>query len=513
MPIFPDHSYGFRADSKASSLCSTRVEPNTPSQPNLYQVGEYAFLSQPRERGGLVSESLSKRTTLPRDCPPPGCAIPQLPPPRLHLTRKHSRVALHSVRIEGVGSLQTSPALDRQDQPRKPLQSTARPAEGYQLLSLPAVFSRLQREPEDLLAFFSAYQLFVSTESLLVSMFELTDSLLAEKAAFLDFLPLFLTTWISFDARLTPHYPKILRFFASPARSQQWPPFSDLSEVLAIGMQTHQTAAVQHSICDNTSIEKNHRSATLFFSLPPAIAAHCLNASHLQVLRLIQPWDLIAYAARPSNDSLCAAAPFHFNALVQWVLTTCLKPEAAKARAQIISTWVQIARCCWELGYISILLMITAALNSTPLSRLKHTWVEVPGDAQRELGAFIQFCSPIGNYGPLREFVYSHKGVVMPVAILTRDIIMLMEMESLSYDVGDGLDLIPYEQCQSLGKLLTLTPVYHLLQEETDQELVPLIQFLSNPVPRFSMEKLYKTSVGLEPIKQIGSRPKSSSWV
>ena len=53
---------------------------------------------------------------------------------------------------------------------------------------------------------------------------------------------------------------------------------------------------------------------------------------------------------------------------------------------------------------------------------------------------------------------------------------------------------------------LTLTPVYH-------QELVPLIQFLSNPVPRFSMEKLYKTFVGLEPIKQIGSRPKSSSWV
>ena len=144
--------------------------------------------------------------------------------------------------------------------------------------------------------------------------------------------------------------------------------------------------------------------------------------------------------------------------------------------------------------------MIQAALDSSTITRLKMTRQEVDADLQQQLTLLSDFCSPVKNHGRLREFVYSHQGIVMPMAILTKDIIMLMEMQQLHCPLGCSLDAIPYLQCRSLGRLFTRSPIYHLLEETIEHDLIPMVRFLSDPVPRLSLEKLYEMSISYEPL-------------
>ena len=441
--------------------------------------------------------------------------------------QRHRKPNLSTLfRIDGIQSLRSSPTLGRQEP--APSLANARSADSP-IKSLSECFIRLQHHPEKMLAFFGSYHLYSSTEDVLTSLLEVTDNALKvadqhemllqeepsqignyfDSVAFLNFLPIFLTTWISFDDRLIVFFPRIMEFFNQRKGRGELQSLEKLPELVSTCMEDHGPSKKGSAILYHTNPDETGHFTSRFLSLTPHEAAFCLNAAHLKLLRRVRPWMLIDYALHPGEGSPCAAVPFHFNTVVGWIASICLKRTDFKKRADAITRWIQIARASWEGGYISVLLMITSALNSIPLSRLKHTWAAVNEASIREFTAFSSFCSPIGNYAPLREFVSTHKGVVMPMAITTRDIVMLAEMMDLKSAV-QSTDNIPYDVCLTFGNLLSTPPVYHLLQEESDNQLGSIIQFLSNPVPRLSNERLYKISLMREPSNRDSGDPTGS---
>ena len=527
-PTFPNLFSREKAEPAATDVVHPAQSREKKSLTMRLKLSPRVARSRRSPYGTVRSQSPSKQRN--SRSPGPSIRLPSPPAPtgerqeplspRSLFLSKISATGSTGHRIENLRSLCASPELCKQDAVVPAQLCSVDPrAASASVGDLSECFLRLQEKPENMLAFFSSYQMFSDTETVLARFLEMTESALrvcstqgilervkrkqmsAYKRAvdFLSFIPLLLTTWISFDDRLAPHFPRILDFFQRCQEQHASPSIERLPELLATCMKQHEEVK-ESALLHQPLPEETGRFTARFLSLPPREAARCLHAAHLKLLRQVRPWHVIDSAlhagAAGEGSNPCAAVPFHFNAVAGWVSSIVLKREDLRKRADAVARWVQIARACWEQGFISALLMVTSALNSTPMVRLKHTWAAVGEATLREFRAFTDFCSPVGNYAPLREFVASHKGVVMPVAIATRDIVLMAEMMGLQR-VEKGT--IPYEACLSFGTLLTTPPIYHLLQEESDLQNVGLVQFLSNPVPRWSDERLYKISLQREP--------------
>ena len=214
--------------------------------------------------------------------------------------------------------------------------------------SLSSLLLQLQTQPEDLLSFLCCYDLFITTETLLEQFFQVIDSVLEAQGAelerclasifstekintnlfslgsFLGFVPYFLMTWVSFDNRLEPYYQRLLDNVTT--RWHSHPLLLDLPDILSSSISDKRNCMSRVSL-DIADPNQNRQLAKEFFRLPHVLAARCLHAAHLDLLRNIQPWTLIAYALHPSDKSPCYAIPQHFNATVSWIMTTCLKPK------------------------------------------------------------------------------------------------------------------------------------------------------------------------------------------
>ena len=64
----------------------------------------------------------------------------------------------------------------------------------------------------------------------------------------------------------------------------------------------------------------------------------------------------------------------YFNRFSGFVTTTVLKHKDTKQRVQIISLFVMVAEECRRLNNFNTVIEVTAALNSTPIHRLKISW-------------------------------------------------------------------------------------------------------------------------------------------
>ncbi|MDP2439569.1 MAG: RasGEF domain-containing protein, partial [archaeon] len=199
--------------------------------------------------------------------------------------------------------------------------------------------------------------------------------------------------------------------------------------------------------------------------------------------------------------------------VVQWIWTTCLKPKKTRSRARMIAHWVDVASAACRVRHYSVLLMVMMALSNNLLSRLKATWAELSPEHRAAFRDLCALCSPEKNYSRLRELAKHHQ-VALPMAVLTKDIIISLEATGYSCRITPRRDAVPYYALLSIGLLIIDSHSLYRHLAHAPSDLNPdLLHFFSNPVPRLVTDKLYALSYKHEPLKQtdaLAHQPQAS---
>ena len=229
----------------------------------------------------------------------------------------------------------------------------------------------------------------------------------------------------------------------------------------------------------------------VFSSLPVSEAAVVLNAAHSHFLTKISGWEIVQDAWSCRADS-CLAARDHFNKTVAWIQTICL---SSSSLARQLERFIRIAEYCRASGFLSPLLIIISALNSSVLSRLKPAWKRLSSSTPAIFAELSLLCSPTHNYGALRSFGLKN-GFTIPLAITIKDVMIRLEYLSPPR-AGYPPDAIPFTQMLDLGGLI---PDYRSsMRSITTPFADDLYRFLRDPLPRFSEGELFELSYRLLP--------------
>ena len=227
-----------------------------------------------------------------------------------------------------------------------------------------------------------------------------------------------------------------------------------------------------------------------------------MNAAHSHFLANISGWEIVQDVWSCRADS-CLAARDHFNKTVAWIQTTCL---SSPSLARQLESFIRIADCCRANGFLSPLLIIISALNSSVLSRLKPAWKKLSSSSSLIFDELSLLCSPTHNYGALRSFGLQNSFTV-PLAITIKDVMIGLEYLSPPTP-GYPPDAIPFTQMFELGRLI---PDYRSsMRSITTPFADDLYRFLRDPLPRFLEGKLFELSYHLLPCANPGLNPHQS---
>lgn len=258
-------------------------------------------------------------------------------------------------------------------------------------------------------------------------------------------------------------------------------------------------------------LETRNSITHCFAALAPRHAAQYLATAHYSISRHIQPWDFLEHNST-RNNRVCRDACNHFNHMVSWVTTSILKCEKSKSRAKRISRWIKVAEAAAEASFLSVLLMLTNALDHFTISRLRKTWDCVPQSHRDTLQHLIGLCSPHGNFKYLRDAA-RESGHPLPLAIVLKDILFIHEVlpsvsvqnEKIAYDRFHLLGVTLVRQTSLNKTSMFSKSLIHTSSQLTD--------FLMNPVPRYSDDKLYARSRDLEPTQTASTNDTGTATV
>lgn len=74
-----------------------------------------------------------------------------------------------------------------------------------------------------------------------------------------------------------------------------------------------------------------------------------------------------------------------FNRSSYVVCTSILAEDTVEGRAAVLSLWLQVAKHLSELRNFNSLLLVCAAMGTTPIYRLKNTWALVSKEDKASL--------------------------------------------------------------------------------------------------------------------------------
>lgn len=250
--------------------------------------------------------------------------------------------------------------------------------------------------------------------------------------------------------------------------------------------------------------EQRGMIADTFWAMQPRDAVAALASAHRYLRDAIRPWHLLEHNSKRNNRE-CLDCCNHFNAVVAWIASTILKPSTPHRRARQICRWVKLAEIAHETGELSVALMLTNALNHIAISRLKKSWEDVPHAQRESVQKLLSFCSPSANFKGLREASRA-SGHPLPLALVLKDLLFTLEVAP-SVPVQDGI--IQYERFRQLGKML----VNQSSASASPKPAQELVDFLLNPVPRYSEDKLYRRSREFEHSAHAEEQPAKQTFV
>ncbi|MDP2438475.1 MAG: RasGEF domain-containing protein, partial [archaeon] len=235
-----------------------------------------------------------------------------------------------------------------------------------------------------------------------------------------------------------------------------------------------------------------------FAALSPRHAAQYLAAAHNQLLVEISPHDILDHNKSRTNTK-CIRAIDHFNNCISWISYMIIRSQSPKKRACYISKWIQIAAAAADSRMTSVLQIVVSALDHISVSRLKLTWQQVDPEQKELLTELIQVCSPMKNFKSLRAKC-SHNNP-LPLALVLKDTLFALEVAPpFVLDVDQPFEYSPYRRIGVILDSAFIDSSHSPFSGSVIKKPISDLQeFLLNPLPRYSEEKLYELSRLQEP--------------
>ncbi|PSK34427.1 hypothetical protein B9Z65_8753 [Elsinoe australis] len=148
----------------------------------------------------------------------------------------------------------------------------------------------------------------------------------------------------------------------------------------------------------------------------PLELARQLTLMASRIFTLIRPSELLAAALTksPSPTSHVRAMSTLSTNITHLVSTSIVLLPTPKPRSRLLKHWIKVATSCLTLRNYDTLMAIMCALNSTAITRLRHTWSVIPPKHLERLEHLKEICEFTRNFSALRRHIRDADAPCLP---------------------------------------------------------------------------------------------------
>ncbi|KAJ3208834.1 hypothetical protein HDU82_001860 [Entophlyctis luteolus] len=227
-------------------------------------------------------------------------------------------------------------------------------------------------------------------------------------------------------------------------------------------LSNSRSPAADSADCWNVENASEKPGAVLICTAAEAIAEQ-LAMIDFEIYCNISPAELLNFDGRDGRDNLnFDAFRQRFNFVVGLVTTAVIDNDSPRLRAAMVSHFVRVAECSYEILSLSAALAIVSALTSTAIHRLHATWAHVAADTWSRLQTLSTTFSPRANFARLRDVVRkaqaTRKACIPHLGVFSRDVAALREGGGVvvEADAGGAARVV------SVGRLRRLASVVEM---------------------------------------------------
>jgi len=196
--------------------------------------------------------------------------------------------------------------------------------------------------------------------------------------------------------------------------------------------------------------------------------------------------------------------------LSAWVATKILEPDQVRQRLKVLSYFVELAQRLRDLNNFNTCTSIMAALESSPVHRLKKVWEAFYDRRNHVLIGYyedlLQLINAKGNYASYRRVLHAINPPVVPfLGVYLTDLTFIEDGNS---DALSDKRLINFDKRRKLSKSIEEIKMYQQAAYSFT-DVVPIQNFLC-AVRGLDERLLYKRSLEVEPREESTSDPPPS---
>ncbi|EFA86629.1 hypothetical protein PPL_00430 [Heterostelium album PN500] len=186
-----------------------------------------------------------------------------------------------------------------------------------------------------------------------------------------------------------------------------------------------------------------------------------------------------------------------FNQWARWTSTEILTKEKVQDRVTAISFFIDVAKCCVEIGNFNCAAAIVGGLNHSSISRLKNTWDKLSAKTLGDYKSLEVLYDMSMNYKNYREALKASTNRVVPyLAIYPKDLIAIEEAN----DTFTANGMINVEKFRLIYRIIKELQLYHQVSNLKFQLIEPIKKHLINITNKLLDEKeLHAQSLKVEP--------------
>ncbi|PRP85293.1 rasGEF domain-containing protein [Planoprotostelium fungivorum] len=228
--------------------------------------------------------------------------------------------------------------------------------------------------------------------------------------------------------------------------------------------------------------------------IPAVEIARQMTIIEYNMFRMIRPQECLSIKEKEKYSPNLTHVTQRFNRISLWVQTEILRPCDVKIGGLVISRFIEIAKCCFDLNNYNTTFQILSGLNSTPIYRLKRTWAEVSPQWTQIYQDMHAILSPDKSYKSYRDRLHTLQPPCVPyLGVYLTDLVMVEEGNTTWMEAG----IVNFEKCNMFYRIIREIMMYQ--QTGYNLESEPSLREYLMSVNGHDEEKLYEESVALEP--------------
>ncbi|KAH3760335.1 Ras guanine nucleotide exchange factor [Pelomyxa schiedti] len=246
--------------------------------------------------------------------------------------------------------------------------------------------------------------------------------------------------WMRCYAECSSHfsefYMEMKKFVQIPRRHPQWNSFASsiyaqLFKIPPLSVFPEISAAhiFYYSPGENCYIP-------LLDNMTPTECAWHIMCLQCDLFRQLRPMEMIHLEHyrrnRDKNSPNIIALLRVFNVLSSWVAAYILSKSDVSQRVTAVESVIDLTQTLWDIRDFQSCLAVLIGLNSSSVSRLKHTWEKVSVTASKKLESLKKGTDCLYNYRKLRQAMRTSGSPVIPyIGLYLTDLTFIEEAKTL----------------------------------------------------------------------------------